>query len=168
MDDAAQTRIDKLYGIIEQSRFGIHDLSRTQLDPDHGLPRFNMPLELGMFLGARRFGDDDQKKKRGLVFDVEPFRFQKFISDLAGVDITPHGGDPRQMVELTRNWLLTVSKRRSIPPTNRLLNSYDRFAAGLPTIAANAHLDVAKLIYPELERLTLAWVKQERSAGNLG
>lgn len=35
MDDASQTRIDRLYSIIEQSRYGIHDLSRTELDPVH-------------------------------------------------------------------------------------------------------------------------------------
>lgn len=59
MDDAAETRIDKLYRIIAESRYSIHDLSRTGLDPANGLPRFNMPLELGIFLGAKRFGDDD-------------------------------------------------------------------------------------------------------------
>ena len=47
MSDSSETRIDKLYRIIEQSPFSIHDLSRTQLDPVHRLPRFNMPLELG-------------------------------------------------------------------------------------------------------------------------
>jgi len=32
-----------------------HDISRTELN-EHSLPRFNMPLELGLFLGASRFG----------------------------------------------------------------------------------------------------------------
>ena len=58
LDDGSQTRIDKLYGIIEECRHGIHDLSRTELDPIHNLPRFNMPPELGIDLGAKRFGDD--------------------------------------------------------------------------------------------------------------
>jgi hypothetical protein len=53
VDDAAETRIEKLYRIIEQSRYGIHDISRTELDEASQLPRFNMPLELGMFLGAK-------------------------------------------------------------------------------------------------------------------
>jgi hypothetical protein len=51
MDDGGETRIDKLYRIIEESRYSIHDLSRTELDPVNALPRFNMPLELGIFLG---------------------------------------------------------------------------------------------------------------------
>lgn len=64
VDDAAETRIEKLYRIIEQSRYGIHDISKTELDSDSGLPRFNMPLELGIFLGAKRYGREDQRKKK--------------------------------------------------------------------------------------------------------
>src|SRR4051794_260570 len=63
MDDGTETRIDKLYRIIEQCRFGLHDLSRTELDSVNSLPRFNMPLELGILLGAKRFGDEGQKQK---------------------------------------------------------------------------------------------------------
>ncbi|CAN7633997.1 hypothetical protein [Mesorhizobium sp. LjRoot246] len=97
MDDGAETRIDKLYRIVEESRYGVHDLSRTELDPINNLPRFNMPLELGLFLGAKRYGDDEQKKKRCLILDVAQYRYQQFISDLAGMDITAHQGVPRTM-----------------------------------------------------------------------
>lgn len=61
VDDGGQTRIEKLFRIIEQCRYGIHDLSRTELDELHQLPRFNMPLELGMFLGAKHYGDEAQR-----------------------------------------------------------------------------------------------------------
>ena len=167
MDDASETRIDKLYGIIEQSRFGIHDLSRTELDAENSLPRFNMPLELGLFLGAKRFGDDAQRKKRALVLDVEPRRYAKFISDLAGMDVTPHGGDARRMVECTRTWLVTVSKRKRIPSPVQLMGSHDRFQTGLPAIAHAAGLEATTLAYPDYERLVLGWVKAERLAGRL-
>ena len=167
MDDAAQTRIEKLYNIIEQSRFGIHDLSRTELDPVNGLPRFNMPFELGLFLAAKRYGDDVQKKKRALVLDVDRHRFARFISDIAGMDITAHDSDPRVMVACVRDWLLTVTRRKSIPPPAGLNSSYDRFVAGLPAIAAAAGLDDARLLYPDYERLVIAWVKAERSSGQL-
>jgi hypothetical protein len=52
-------------------------------------------LELGLFLGAKRFGDEEQRRKRALVLDVERYRYQRFISDLAGVDVTPHEARPR-------------------------------------------------------------------------
>lgn len=167
MDDAAQTRIEKLYNIIEQCRFGIHDLSRTELDPVHNLPRFNMPFELGLFLAAKRYGDEEQKKKRAIVLDVELHRFARFISDIAGMDITPHNADPRTMVSCVRDWLVTVTKRRSIPSPAQLSESYDRFVAGLPAIAHAAGADPDKLLYSDYERLVIAWVKADRAAGLL-
>ncbi len=39
-EDGGQTRIDKLYKIIGDCRFGVHDISRTQLDAKNKLPRF--------------------------------------------------------------------------------------------------------------------------------
>ena len=62
--------MDKLYNLISECRYGIHDLSGTELDPEHGLPRFNMPLELGIFLGAKRYGATPQLK-RVLILDVD-------------------------------------------------------------------------------------------------
>ena len=44
--DAGEVRIDKIRRIIRESKFGIHDISRTQPDRATQLPRFNMPLEL--------------------------------------------------------------------------------------------------------------------------
>ena len=167
MDDAAQTRIEKLYNIIEQSRFGIHDLSRTELDAVNNLPRFNMPFELGVFLAAKRFGDVEQKKKRALVLDIEQHRFAKFISDIAGMDITPHNDEPRTMAGCVRDWLVTVTRRKTIPSPAQLFASFDLFMAGLPGIAAAAGLNTAHLLYPDYERLVLAWVKTERVAGTL-
>lgn len=159
MSDASETRIEKLYGIVEQSRYSIHDLSRTELDPTNHLPRFNMPLELGIFLGAKRFGDDDNRQKRCLVLDIKQYRFQKFVSDLAGMDITEHGGDPRRMVGRVRDWLVTVSRRRAIPSTASILTSYDDFKVALPNIAKRLGLDSSDLAYADLERLVLRWVK---------
>ena len=63
-EDASQVRIDKIYNIIAACRYGIHDISRTELDRTSGLPRFNMPLELGVFLGAKKFGANEQKRKK--------------------------------------------------------------------------------------------------------
>lgn len=160
MSDASETRIDKLYRIIEQSPFSIHDISRTEVDKEHGLPRFNMPLELGIFLGAKRFGEGRNRQKKCLVLDIEPYRFQKFVSDLAGMDITEHGGDPRRMVGRVRDWLVTVSRRRVIPSTASILESYDAFQAALPRIATDSGLDIADLAYADFERLVLSWVKR--------
>ncbi len=62
--DASQVHIDKIYTTIADCRYGIHDISRTELDENSGVPRFNMPLEFGVFLGAKKFGGVEQKAAR--------------------------------------------------------------------------------------------------------
>lgn len=61
IEDASQVRIDKIQNIIASCGLGIHDISRTELDSTWKLPRFNMPLELGLFLGAKRYGTAAKK-----------------------------------------------------------------------------------------------------------
>jgi hypothetical protein len=159
LDDAGETRLEKLYRLVEQSRYGIHDLSRTELDSVNHLPRFNMPLELGIFLGAKRFGGDDQKAKHVLILDIEKYRYQKFISDLAGVDIHNHGGNPRKAVTETRDWLANVSKRTTIPSQRDLLKAYDDFSKALPDLAKVAGYKVKDLQFADFERLLVSWLK---------
>jgi hypothetical protein len=159
LDDGGQTRIDKLCAIIEECRYGIHDLSRTELDAVNGLPRFNMPLELGIFLGAKRYGSKQQKEKRALVFDVEQYHYQKFISDLAGMDIHGHGGNPETAIEETRDWLANVS-RRKLPSSALLTRAHRRFCDELPAITAELEFDTARIPYVDFERIVAGWLAE--------
>lgn len=159
LDDAGQTRIDKLFNIVDECRYGIHDLSRTELDAAFGLPRFNMPLELGIFLGAKRYGGSAQKAKRTLVFDIERYRYQKFISDLAGMDIHEHGSDPVRALRETRDWLANVS-RRTLPSADRVARLYEAFLAELPALAAELEFDPADIPYVDFERIVVGWLLQ--------
>lgn len=86
-DDSGEVRLVKIHRMIEECRFGINDLSTVTLDTVTGLPRFNMPLELGLFLGCKRFGPESQSRKRTLILDSEQYRYRQFISDIAGQDI---------------------------------------------------------------------------------
>lgn len=157
LDDGGQTRIDKVYGLIEACRYGIHDLSRTELDAVNNLPRFNMPLELGLFLGAKRFGNKTQKLKRVLILDVEQHRYQRFISDLAGMDIHGHGGDPLRALRETRDWLANVS-RRELPSADRVQRIYQVFLESLPEIAAALEFDPDRIPYIDFERIAGQWL----------
>jgi hypothetical protein len=157
LDDGGQTRIDKLYGLIKECRYGIHDLSRTELDKVNNLPRFNMPLELGIFLGAKRYGNSEQKHKRLLIFDIEKYRYQKFISDLAGIDIHDHNSEAMRALRETRDWLANVS-RRVLSSADRIAASYVAFQKDLPEIAAKLHFDPAKIPYVDFERVVVNWL----------
>ncbi|TCS13983.1 hypothetical protein EV278_10829 [Caulobacter sp. BK020] len=157
LDDGGQTRIDKLYGMIGECRYGIHDLSRTELDEVHQLPRFNMPLELGLFLGAKRFGGQGQSAKRLLILDVERYRYQRFVSDLAGMDIHGHDGDAVTALRKTRDWLANVS-RRQLPSADRVSRLLQSFMADLPTLAADLEFDPDTVPYVDFERMVVGWL----------
>jgi hypothetical protein len=61
-DDGSDGRLDKIIRCIKNCRYGIHDISRIETNT-HNLPRFNMPFELGVFFGAKRFGVNSHKSK---------------------------------------------------------------------------------------------------------
>ena len=52
VDDASELRLDKITRIIGQCAYGVHDISSVELGAGTNLPRFNMPLELGLYLGS--------------------------------------------------------------------------------------------------------------------
>ena len=90
IEDSGEARVDKILNIIEQSKFGIHDISRAGVDSVTRLARFNMPLELGFFLGAKRYGSKRHFQKRCLILDRESYRYRNFCSDISGQDIRAH------------------------------------------------------------------------------
>lgn len=82
-DDGADFRLAKIERLIEECSFSINDLSAVNLDSVTGLPRFNMPLELGLFLGCKRYGGPRQATKRCLILDSDRYRYRAFLSDIA-------------------------------------------------------------------------------------
>ncbi len=156
-EDASQVRIDKIYTIIANCRFGIHDISRTELDENSGFPRFNMPLEFGVFLGAKKFGVVEQQRKKCLVLDKELYRYQQFISDIAGQDIQAHNNDIETIVKVVRNWLRTASRRQTIPGGNIIWERYQVFLRDLPQTVEECRLDVEDLIFNDYLLVIATW-----------
>ena len=163
-DDGSQVRIEKLFGIIEECRLGIHDISYTALDPATGLPRFNMPLELGIFLAAKRFGSPRQRRKNCLVLDGEPYRYQKFISDIAGQDIRSHDREPRQAVQLVRNWLRNAERGAVKPATisseDVIWSRYESFRRNLEPFSRSLGLRGDNLIFNDFIYVAAAYLRE--------
>ena len=157
-DDGSQIRVQKIFEIISKCRLALHDLSRVELDTNTKLPRFNMPLELGVFLGAKHYGNNQQKRKACLILDSEKYRYQKFISDIAGQDIQAHENDPKAAVKIVRNWLRSYSQT-SIPSGRVIWNRYQTFKADLPQLCAELKLDINELIYNDYVLLVSKWLK---------
>jgi hypothetical protein len=112
---ASGNRILKIQKIIEECQFAVHDISRTELDSEHQLPRFNMPLELGLFLGAQRYGGKKHTAKQCLIFDCEKHRYEKFISDIKGHEVHGHHNQPEKIIPPIRDFLAEIGKNEEIP-----------------------------------------------------
>lgn len=169
--DSSVARIEKIAEIIADCRLGIHDVSRTELDEHHGLPRFNMPLELGLFLGAKRFGDGRHRRKNCLILDRDPHRYQVFCSDIAGQDISFHRGQPGRAVAAVRDWLrsdLSGVRRRAtgtpggggtiVPGGAEIFRRYERFRGDLPAVCASLGLDADGIGYADYIYFAEEWL----------
>lgn len=159
IDDSAEVRIDKIFRIIGECKFAVHDISRTALDPGTGLPRFNMPLELGMFLGARRFGGDHHSDKSCLIMDTERFRFQLFISDIAGQDIKAHADEAKKAVRVVREWLNAASGRKTVPGGAKIWSDYMDYRDALPDICEQAGLTTEEMTFNDKANFTSEWLQ---------
>jgi hypothetical protein len=159
IDDGGQIRIEKIFKIIGDCRFGIHDISKTELDESNNLPRFNMPLELGMFLGAKRYGSGEQKEKVCLILDRENYRYQKFISDISGQDIRAHENDPRLAISIVRNWLRNTTPEDGMPGGDAIGERYELFRADLPGMCEELRLVENRLTFVDYAWVISRWQK---------
>lgn len=165
-EDAGQVRLEKILAIIRDCRLGLHDISRTELDDANALPRFNMPFELGLFVGAGRFGDRRQKRKLCLVLDRERYRFQRFISDIAGQDIRAHGDDPERAIGELRSWLAALPRRNILPGGAAIAARYRAFCRELPEILRAMGLDPREVVFADFTNIVSTWLlERPRSVG---
>jgi len=160
-EDATEVRIQKLYQLIAESKYGIHDISRTALDPKNKLPRFNMPLELGIFLGAKRFGAPPHRNKRALILDRAPYRYQKFCSDIAGQDIQAHHNQIKEVIRCVRNWLHRnpEATNQILPSADYIYKRYQLFRRQLPSLCKKTGLVIDDLQFIDYRAFVLAWLR---------
>ncbi|HEY8504022.1 MAG TPA: hypothetical protein VIL46_05530 [Gemmataceae bacterium] len=161
-DDSGETRFAKILRLVEQSQFGIHDICRTELSANR-LPRFNMPYELGLFIGFKYSGNATQQRKRLLILDSEPYRYQQFLSDIAGQDIRSHGDRTETLIKEVRHWLQNQTPR-SLPGADRLIESFRRFQGDLPAVLDHLHKTPEDLDnYYDLHCVICDWIEQQIS-----
>lgn len=156
---SAENRLARIEKAISECKYGIHDLSRTEPDYETSLPRFNMPLELGIFLGAMRFGQRHEKNKKCLILDSESYRYHQFISDLAGQDIACHHNDPQQAVRCIRDWLSDASKEKDLPSGSFIWDDYADFQSKLPGFCQSLRLNENQLTFLDYATVVSEWLK---------
>lgn len=157
-NNAGVIRLSKIMRLIKECRYGIHDISRTELDPKSGLPRFNMPFELGLFLGIAEQPAAVSRRKSALVLDKERYRYQVFLSDIAGQDIHSHQGSADGAIQAVRKWLNDQDKQRTHPGTLAIQQRFREFLAWVPNqLKARGHSE-EDLSFVDWSKLIEAWL----------
>jgi hypothetical protein len=160
-DDGGNVRIEKINRIIRECRIGIHDISRTELDSAHNLPRFNMPFELGLFLGAKKYGGKGQKNKICIIFDKEDFRYQKYISDIGGQDIKSHAGDPSIIIGKIRDALnaASIPNKPPIAGASKIISQYKLYQIDKPEMLQTLDFQPDDLTYADETAIIERWIE---------
>ena len=156
--NSKRVRVGKLMAIMCECKFGIHDISRTGLDSKNHLPRFNMPFELGIDIGISEVGNAACRSKNLLILDKEPYRFQKFLSDIGGQDIAAHGNKVNHIVTVVRDWLQTATAATDMPSGAVVFKFYQEFRKNLPEICAASNLEMSEMNFLDYSHAAADWV----------
>lgn len=164
--DSAEVRVSKIAAMIASCDWGIHDISRVELGPGK-LPRFNMPLELGLHLGARLLGERRHRRKRALILEAKQHRYDEMLSDISGQDIEVHGNKVGQAIAKVRNWLSEhrVTKQQPLPGPRALQDDYEKFKREVAAILRRHRLDaLSKITHNDFLFAVRDWIESRGKA----
>jgi hypothetical protein len=158
--NSAEARIDKIVELINESRFGIHDISRLISKKKGEFFRLNMPFELGIDYGCRKFRGPPWNSKRILVLEAERYRFQAAISDLSGSDIAMHKNEPVIACTEVRNWLAQELESTILGPTAIWARFNEFMADNYDALTERGYSDkdIAEQPISELIRCMKEWI----------
>jgi hypothetical protein len=157
--DGAEIRVGKIATMIGECDWGIHDLSRVEVDAG-GMPRFNMPMELGLHLGARLLGAGRHRRKRALILDAEHHRYDAALSDISGQDIESHSNDPNEAIRCVRNWLSEHRPHNAppLPGAGAIQGDYRLFQAQVASLLEPRRLDPDDLTHSDFLFAVRDWI----------
>ncbi len=122
----ATPRLDRILDSLFSSKYSIHDLSRCRGEGESSLARFNMPLELGMAMARHHLSPADHD---WAVFVPAESPYQRYVSDLAGIDPLRHDGTPATVMRRAMSWLaMRPDAVAGTPSPNQVLQISDGFA----------------------------------------
>ncbi len=160
-ESSAYVRVSQIMNLIKNSKYGIHDLSRNVVMVAGQLPRFNMPYELGLDVGAAEFGTPKLKLKKILILDSERYRYHQYISDIGGQDIKDHGNDPERLMLKVREWISDNSVV-SPPPKSQIWKAFIQFRIDLVDRLAVDHTpnEIQEMTIGDYIRYVKDWIPE--------
>jgi hypothetical protein len=162
--DGAASRAGTIFRLMKKCRLAVHDLSRVGLDSQTGYPRFNMPFELGVFLGLKYSGASAHQNKRCLILDEKNYRYRDYLSDFAGRDIAVHGDDENKLIRAVQDWISAqIGNRRQAPGPEIIIRWFSQFDRKLPEICEEEGYRVEDLSFRRKKWLAEEWIRQKRA-----
>lgn len=141
--DGDVIRIQNIQKLIQSSKYSIHDLSRIESKKKGELPRFNMPFELGIDLGCKKYS---LTNKKCLILEEKKYRYKIVLSDIAGQDISAHNNKPFQAAKSVRDWIYTIKRKNNKPLSfNIIWGLYSEFLFDLNQDMKAENLDPKKM-----------------------
>lgn len=162
--DSGEVRLDKIRNLIEESKYSIHDLSRCMAREEGEYYRLNMPFELGIDYGCRRYFGNGRDNKRFLILEERRYRYQAALSDISGCDIQAHAADFQKAVKHVRNWLVSTANAENVG-AKRILDDYAFFQEWYIEMHLAAGAELADILeYPTSEFLSgmKTWMAEDR------
>lgn len=158
--DSGANRLNTIKELIKSSKYSIHDISRVQLNSS-GLPRFNMPLECGIDFGAKFIGESPLETKVFLILETERYRFQRFMSDIAGNDIRAHHNEPEKAIKNVRDWL-KINTKEKLDHAKSIWLLYNEFLFDYTQYAKENQFDpydINDVTFSDLIELMTEWIE---------
>ena len=81
------------------------------------------------------------------MLEAERYRYQKYLSDIAGQDIRQHDNEPAKAVGAVRDWLAASRPKsaKPLPGAMAIMRHYSEFQSNLPAMLRAADLEPAEL-----------------------
>jgi hypothetical protein len=158
--NSGEARINKIFELIRESKYAVHDLSRIRATRSGEYFRLNMPFELGLDIGCGCFGDETMKTKRCLILEKEPYRYQIALSDLSNSDIEAHSNKPVRLIAAVRHWLVNNADV-ALPGPSALSDAFNMFMAADYVFLQEHGFsddDIKELPVPELMQHMREWI----------
>lgn len=160
--DSGQTRIDKICELVRTSKYSVHDLSRLKATKKGEFYRLNMPFELGIDYGSRRFAANRLRMKRSLILEEGAYDYRRALSDISGLDIKNHGNDPIKLVQAIRNWFVETVGLKDVEGPTAIWYRFTDFtsdfnARRLAEGFSRADLNIMPI--PEYLRFIKSWIR---------
>lgn len=162
---SSSIRIEQIKELIRTCKYGIHDLSRSKPMSKGDLPRFNMPYELGLDIGAQEFGKGKLKTKRILILETDPYHYQKVLSDIAGQDVENHNDDSKTLITKVRNWFSINFPQKTIAGQREIWIAYNEFITDLNQRLSSTYTrrEIEEIHIGDFIKFSKDWISEIRN-----